>query len=42
VLGNLYQESLSAVWNGVRMKSLRAELVNGLVSNSLCRSCENL
>ena len=42
VLGNLHQESLSAVWNGVRMKSLRAEMVNGAVGNSLCKSCENL
>jgi radical SAM protein with 4Fe4S-binding SPASM domain len=42
VLGNLNQESLSAVWNGVRMKSLRAELMNGVMGNSLCRDCQNL
>jgi radical SAM protein with 4Fe4S-binding SPASM domain len=42
VLGNVASETLSSIWNGPRMKALRAEFISGVVTNSLCRGCTAL
>jgi radical SAM protein with 4Fe4S-binding SPASM domain len=38
-LGNLKDKTLSEIWNGERMKSLRREFLNNDVRNELCRRC---
>jgi len=42
VLGNMGEESLSAIWNGERMRSVRKEFIANKVTNPLCRRCEKL
>jgi len=42
VFGNVRQQSLMTIWNGDRMRALRAEFASGVVANELCRDCTNL
>jgi radical SAM protein with 4Fe4S-binding SPASM domain len=42
VLGNVHQISLAEIWNGPRMRHLRASLVSRFVPNKMCQNCENL
>lgn len=42
VLGNIMEQSLSSLWNGPRMRELRAEFLANQVTNRLCRSCSYL
>lgn len=41
-LGNLKDSTLSEIWNGLAMKSLRAEFISNSVKNPLCRHCDKL
>lgn len=42
ILGDLNTQSLSEIWNGSAMQSLRAEMISGNVTNPLCKNCEHL
>jgi len=41
-LGNMSSETLASIWNGVRMRALRAEFISGVVTNPLCHNCPDL
>lgn len=40
VLGDLRKESLESIWNGDRMKALRAQFLQGNVTAAPCASCK--
>ena len=42
VLGNMGEQSLSEIWNGEKMQSLRSEFITNRVANPLCNNCEKL
>lgn len=42
ILGDLNTQSLSDVWNGQAMQTLRAEMISDHVTNPLCKNCEQL
>ena len=42
VLGNVNESTLADIWNGPRIKHLRASLTSGVVANKMCQNCENL
>jgi radical SAM protein with 4Fe4S-binding SPASM domain len=42
VLGNMGEQSLSEIWNGDKIQSIRKEFVANRVTNPLCRHCEKL
>lgn len=42
VLGNMAEQSLSDIWNGERIQSLRKEFIDNKVENDLCKNCDNL
>jgi radical SAM protein with 4Fe4S-binding SPASM domain len=42
VLGNMGEQSLSKIWNGEKMQSLRKEFIANRVANPLCKNCEKL
>lgn len=41
-LGNVGNQSLLEIWNGERMRDLRAQFVSGQIRTPLCGSCEEL
>jgi hypothetical protein len=42
MLGNVNESTLADIWNGPRIKHLRASLTSGVVVNKMCQNCENL
>ena len=42
VLGNMGEQTLSEIWNGEKMQSLRKEFITNKVANPLCKNCEKL
>jgi radical SAM protein with 4Fe4S-binding SPASM domain len=42
ILGRVQNQSLSEIWNGAPMRSLRLEFLNNSVANPLCRICPEL
>lgn len=42
VLGNMGKQSLSEIWNGEKLQSIRKEFIDNSVTNPLCRKCEKL
>jgi radical SAM protein with 4Fe4S-binding SPASM domain len=42
VLGNMANQSLTEIWNGEKLQSLRSEFIENKVTNPLCRHCEKL
>jgi radical SAM protein with 4Fe4S-binding SPASM domain len=42
VLGNMGEQSLSDIWNGEKLQSIRGEFIANRVTNPLCRHCEKL
>ena len=42
ILGNVEQETLTEIWNGERMRTLRREFMQDEVTNPLCGNCEAL
>ncbi len=42
VLGNVGAQTLSEIWNGKTMQSLRNEFITNNVTNRLCRNCDKL
>lgn len=42
VLGNVKEQSLAEIWNGEPMRALRQEMIDGDVTNPLCRKCRQL
>ena len=42
VLGNMSRQSLSEIWNGEKLQSIRKEFIANRVTNPLCKKCEKL
>ncbi|MEA1958787.1 MAG: radical SAM/SPASM domain-containing protein [Chloroflexota bacterium] len=42
VLGNMERESFQEIWNGEKMRALRAEFIDNKVTNELCKNCDKL
>ncbi len=42
ILGDLKKQTLSEIWNGQGMQSLRKEFISNTVKNPLCRHCDKL
>jgi len=42
VLGNMGEQSLSDIWNGDKIQSIRREFMANRVTSPLCRKCEKL
>ena len=42
VLGNMGEQSLSDIWNGEKLQSIRSEFMANRVTNPLCKKCEKL
>jgi len=42
VLGNMREQTLSDIWNGEKIQSLRREFIDNRVENELCKNCDNL
>ena len=40
ILGNINKEPLKKIWNNKKAKSLRAEFINGKITNKLCKNCK--